>query len=259
MVAPQMVAPVEIITLGRFEVRVGGAPLTFPHKVPRRPLALLKALVAAGGREVPEVALIDALWPDLDGDAAAAALATALHRLRRLLGHGGVVTRRDGRLGLDPERCRVDAWLLEQLLARAELVGLAGRRGEPQALAGEAIALYRGPFLPADLDQPWTTSMRERLRARLLRLLAAVGRHHEELGRLEEAAAWYERGLDLDDGAEALCRRAMAAYARLGRPAEALALYERCRRQLHAGLGVLPGPETEALRQQLHVLAASAA
>ena len=76
---------VQVFALGRFEIQVDGRPLRFGRKSPARPLMLLKYLVAHGTRELPEVQVADALWPDLEGDAALSALAVNLHRLRRLL------------------------------------------------------------------------------------------------------------------------------------------------------------------------------
>jgi ATP/maltotriose-dependent transcriptional regulator MalT len=73
---------VAITTLGPFRLERDGAPVPFGRKVQQRPLDLLKALIALGGREVPEAALADALWPDAQGDTALQALATTLHRLR---------------------------------------------------------------------------------------------------------------------------------------------------------------------------------
>ena len=75
-----------IYTLGRFGVATDGAPVQVAGKVQQRPLALLKAIVALGGREVAEERLAEALWPEADGDGAHQALAVTLHRLRRLLG-----------------------------------------------------------------------------------------------------------------------------------------------------------------------------
>jgi DNA-binding SARP family transcriptional activator len=43
----------------------------------------------------------------------------------------------------------------------------------------------------------------------------------------------------------------MNAYARLGRPAEALAVYQRCRQSLLTRLGVSPTQETRSLLQRL--------
>jgi hypothetical protein len=52
-----------ITTLGRFAIEADGTPVLFAGKVPRKPLALLKALIAFGGNEVGQHHLIDALWP----------------------------------------------------------------------------------------------------------------------------------------------------------------------------------------------------
>jgi len=47
------------------------------------------ALIAMGGRQVPQTRLADLLWPDAEGDAAYRALITTLQRLRRLIGEPG--------------------------------------------------------------------------------------------------------------------------------------------------------------------------
>ena len=77
---------VSVRTLGGFEVQLDGAPLRFAGKAPRKPLALLKAIIAFGGVEVPHAKLIDALWPGDEGDAGKQALGVTLVRLRKLLG-----------------------------------------------------------------------------------------------------------------------------------------------------------------------------
>ena len=46
----------------------------------------MQALIAFGGTEVSAGVLIDALWPDSEGDAAYHALECALYRLRQLFG-----------------------------------------------------------------------------------------------------------------------------------------------------------------------------
>ena len=60
--------PIKIFTLGRFEVLRDGEPVRFARKVQRKPLALLKALIAFGGRTVREDLVMDALWPEAEGD-----------------------------------------------------------------------------------------------------------------------------------------------------------------------------------------------
>ena len=63
----------------------------------RKPLELLKALVALGGESIPTEKLTDSFWPDTDGDQASSALSTTLYRLRKLIGPDALILR-DGRL-----------------------------------------------------------------------------------------------------------------------------------------------------------------
>jgi len=112
--------PIRVYTFGRFAVIRDDEPLTFSRKVQRRPLGLLKTLIALGGREVREERLIDALWHDSEADAAQRALTTALHRLRALLGRSDAVTRQEGRLTLNPQLIWIDTRALGARLATGD-------------------------------------------------------------------------------------------------------------------------------------------
>jgi hypothetical protein len=190
--------PLEIVTFGRFEVLLDGSPLHFDGKSQKRPLALLKVLVAMGGHDVTEDHIADALWPDAEGDAAQQALATTLHRLRRLIG-AEAVQRREGLLNLHPARCRVDVWSCERYLEQTEAALRLGDAEGASAALQSALELHRGPFLPGDETAPWTAPLRERLHRRLLYcLVATVGAlyaHGDEFG----AIACCERGLASED------------------------------------------------------------
>ncbi len=98
--------PIKIRTLGRFEVELEGNRAEFSAKAPRKMLALLKALICLGGREVADFQLIDALWPDTEGDAARDAFGVAMHRLRKALGNSDAIQLKEGRVSLNP-RARV--------------------------------------------------------------------------------------------------------------------------------------------------------
>jgi hypothetical protein len=164
---------VTVRVLGEFRVERDGAAVG-GGRGPRRPLDVLRVLVALGGREVPEARVAEALWPDSDGDAAHHALETALYRLRRLVGADAVV-QRGGRISLCPDRCWVDAMEFDTRLAAA-LAGLQPRRApaRPDPSEAQRIAdLYAGPLL-ADCDAPWAAEAREALRRKLSRWLAAL-------------------------------------------------------------------------------------
>jgi ATP/maltotriose-dependent transcriptional regulator MalT len=156
--------PIRIYTLGRFSVVQQGSTLRFAGKSQKRPLELLKALIALGGRDVSEARLADALWPESEGDASAQSLATTLFRLRKLLGENAI-RRQEGRVTLDPSHCWVDCWEFERV-ASDELLESKGRLGRLRRL-------YHGAFLE-DLDAPWAERLRERLKARFNRVVSEV-------------------------------------------------------------------------------------
>ncbi|MGH2671131.1 MAG: AfsR/SARP family transcriptional regulator, partial [bacterium] len=110
--------PVKVYTLGCFDLIVDGAPLRVADKGQKKPLELFMALVALGGRQVPQTRLADLLWPDAEGDAAYRALITTLQRLRRLLGEPRAITFQDGCLSVDGRQVWVDAWAFERALGK---------------------------------------------------------------------------------------------------------------------------------------------
>lgn len=234
-----------VSTLGAFVVALDDRPLAFPRKAQQKPLALLKALVAFGGRGVAEEQLVDALWPDAEGDAAAQALKTTLHRLRQLLGRDGAVLHQGGRAGFDPRACWLDTWAFERLLDESREAGRRGDTAAEETRLERALGLYRGPFLDTDARLPWTAFLRERLRSRFVAAVGRLGQRREAAGQWEEASELYERGLRVEDLAEEFYRRLMACQLRLGRRADAAAVYRRCREVLAAALGVAPSSETE--------------
>jgi two-component SAPR family response regulator len=243
--------PIRIYALGRFAVFIDGAVLKFSGKTQKKPLELLKCALTLGGRGVDSGALTEALWPDLDGDAARNAFDLALHRLRKLLHHDDAVSMQDGKLTLDAKRIWADLWAFERLCAQFE--GRADQEVTP-ASASEAaerlLRYYAGHFLVADAA-PWTLSMRERLRSKLLRAIAAMGQHLERHALWDEAIVLYRRANELDSLAEEFYRRLMLAYRAQGRIAEALDVYRRCRDLLSITLGVEPSAPTQALYRSL--------
>jgi len=230
---PQWPWRLRVHLLGRALIERAGQPVEFTGKGPGRPMELLKVLVANGGQNVRADQLGDALWPHVDADYAHKSFTATLHRLRRLLDDDEAVTLRDGRLSLNPSLVWVDTWALEQALA------------EPQL--DEALALYRGPFLPDEAEQPSYIACREQLRARLLRILMRAAREHEEAGRADTAADLYLRLIDADPLFEAAYRNLMLVMQRKKDPAEGRAVYERLRTVLSMRLKMMPSAETQAV------------
>jgi DNA-binding SARP family transcriptional activator len=223
--------------------------LEFPVQAQRKRLAMLKALIAFGGRAVTEEQLSEALWPDAEGGAAHQDFATTLHRLRKALDAENAIVLRNRQVSLDPQYCWVDTWAFEHWASQVEVA--AELTDTEIALADKTIALYRGPFLAQDGDEAWTLAPRERLRSKFLRLVDKLAQHFAQSGHWEQAKTHYQKGLEVDPLAEEFYRQLMSCYVALNRPAEALALYERCQQTLRTTLGIIPSRETRALFDQV--------
>ena len=138
--------PLAVRALGRFELARDGAALEVRGKAQRKPLELLKALIALGGEGVDASRLAALLWPDADGDAAKKSFDTTLYRLRKLLGlddraraRGGQALARPAavlarRLGLRADRAR---------RRRARVCRRWGDRGPRAARASASRRLSR--------------------------------------------------------------------------------------------------------------------
>jgi ATP/maltotriose-dependent transcriptional regulator MalT/DNA-binding SARP family transcriptional activator len=242
--------PFQICTLGGFRLARDSAPMEFAARGPGRPVELLKVLVALGGRNVRAEQLGDALWPQADADYAHKSFTATLHRLRRMLEEEDALVLRDGRLTLSPGHFWVDTWALDDLAGELDNALRDPRPGAAAALracADEMLALYRGPFLPDESDQPSYLACREQLRAKLLRCLGRAARRWEEAGEHATAVDSYLRCIDADELCEAFYRELMLCHQRRGERAEALSAYERLRAALSARLKVMPSPETQAV------------
>lgn len=243
--------PVKIYTLGRFELANDGKAVRFSRKVKKRPLAMLKLLIASGGRHVREDQIIDTLWSESEGDLAHKAFGINLVRLRQLVGAEGAISYQDGLVTLDPHYCWVDVWAFERILGRAEGVIKEGDRERAIPLMEKAIALYKGTFLADSQDYEWAVLLRERLRSKFLRYTGELGSIYENMGEFNKAIETLKKGIEVDHLAEEFYQRLMACYHRLGRRAEALVIYNNLRKIFSATIGLSPSPQTEAIYKTL--------
>jgi hypothetical protein len=127
------------------------------------------------------------------------------------------------------------------------------RRGDWPAVDGaSAVALNIGsrPFFPGHSGH-WVDAQRERLRDAYLRALETRSAkclwNHEERLAIQHA----KEIITLEPFREAAYRLLMRAHAAMGNLAEALRVYEECRRLLQRELGVGPSPQTRAVHEEV--------
>ncbi len=230
---------IRIRALGRLHIDRDGAPLVFSGKTQKKPLELISAVAAFGGRGVSITKLVQTLWPDADGDVARATLRVTLLRVRKLIGEDAIV-QQEGQFSFNEACCWLDVWAFERLCAAAAETRF------PAAIAQQLLTLYRGVLL-ADDEAPWVLTQRDRLRSKFLRTITQLGYALQKQDQAALAIDLYQKGIEVDPLAEDFYRHLMRHYVSLERPTEALALYQRCRATLARELHIEPTVETKAI------------
>ena len=246
----------KVFLAGRIAVEAEGVVIDERHFPGRQGRLLFAYLVAQQGRPVPREELADVLWGDAPPATWDKALSVLVSKLRAVLGESGVdgataLTAAFGCYQLDlPVGTWVDVLVAESAAMEAE--GLLETNEPQHATASAALAesLTRSPFLPGD-DGPWVDEKRRELGEVRTRALSALAEASLRTDKPAEAARWAELAVDAEPFRESGYRRLMEAHVAAGNRAEALRVYERCRRLLAEELGAYPSPETESIYRSL--------
>ncbi len=238
--------PVRIYTLGRFAILEDKEKFHGTGKMQKKPVEMIKSLIAAGGTNVSAASVADELWPDADGDLARKSFDVTLSRLRRLFDKD-IILSGAGQLSINKGYCLVDSMMLSGIIEQA---GKAPA-GQIDGLCEKALILYKGHFLPDDTALAWTVHRREMLKNGLLRIVLQAGRDAEQAGDWEKAIGYYERGLDIDPMAEEFYQHLMSCFRKLGRTAAVVNAYHRCSEILFKHLGIKPSARTNAIYSSL--------
>jgi DNA-binding SARP family transcriptional activator len=219
--------------LGTFEMAVAGRAVDLGAVKPRH-RALLRLLAARAGRAVHREELVEALWPgEVEPRSAMRNLQVAVSTLRRLIepdagrGQAALLVRAGDsyRLAL-PADADVDVVNVDRGMEAGRAALAAGDPDGAVARWTEALAAYTGDLLPEDGPAEWVVKARERLRFEVAEVAQLLAQLEFDRGRLAEAAAAGERGLQIDRFRDGLWRLVVAAYDAAGDVAAAA----RCRR-----------------------------
>ncbi len=242
---------VKIYSLGRFSVLFDGVAVSVNGKGQNKPIELLKVLIAMGGRDVSEVKISEALWPDAEGDSAHSAFTTTLSRLRKLLG-SEILCVHDSRLSLNDHLCWLDIWAyerslgeLESMLSSSELAKLETVQQKMQRI----FNLYHGAFMEKETPMGWMLAQRGRLQTKLLRSIKQLIGFYSRAGQCAKVITLYEKALELDPLSEEYYCGLMTCHAGQGNSAESLAVYKHCCSILNATFAMEPSKKTQQLYQ----------
>jgi class 3 adenylate cyclase len=201
---------------------------------------------------VPRDELADAIWGESPPATWEKALTVIASKLRGLLAEDGItLTNAFGCYRLElPEGTWVDLFAAAGSAEDAEEALVAGELDQARAAAESAESLARLTFLPGE-GGTWVEQKRRDLADIRERALSVLADACLRSGAAREAARWSQELIALSPFSEAGYRRLMEAHAAAGNRAEALRVYEHCRRLLAEELGAYPSPETEAIYRRL--------
>jgi alpha-glucoside transport system substrate-binding protein len=246
----------KVFLIGRVAVEAGGVLMDEERFPGRQGRLLFACLVVEQGRPVPRDELAEALWEDAPPATWEKALTVLVSKLRGLLADLGVdgakaLTSAFGcyRLNL-PDGTWVDATAAADALREAEAALEARDPEQARARALEAASLARPTFMPGE-DGAWVEGKRREVLEVRRGALSCLAEACLSSGDEAEAAKWAEETIGLEPYRETGYRQLMAAHVAAGNRAEALRVYERCRRLLATELGAYPSPETESVYREL--------
>ncbi|MFI9271992.1 AfsR/SARP family transcriptional regulator [Kitasatospora sp. NPDC052896] len=246
-----MTHDIRFVVLGRMAAH--NETVAIPTGSPQQQ-AMLAALLLRGGTAVPAEELIYALWGEEVPDTAVRVLRTYAWRWRRALEQAGA----DGRVlqsvgdgyQLDLPAENLDAWQAERISEAAARAQEDGDTASAGRLLDAAIGLWRGEPL-AGIPGPYAQRQRDRLSELRLALRERQFDCELQLGRftlMVPALAEFTTENPTRERPYAMLMRALYAT---GRQADALTVFDGVRRLLGEELGVVPGPELQALHRQV--------
>jgi DNA-binding SARP family transcriptional activator len=237
----------EFRILGPVEVLRGDRPLLVPG---RTAIVVLAGLLLTPGRVVSFDTLIEWRWGSELPAHPRAALHSGIARLRRLMGDDLVETVPLG-YRLRSENMRLDLLRFRELVSAAATATARGAERDAVRFLGEAVAMWRGTPLgnvdsPALVREatPGLTELYLRAVDQRAGLCLRLGMHDtvvQELSVVVPRHPFHER----------LAGQLMIALMRGGRQADALAAYDRLRRELARDLGIDPSPALRTLQAKI--------
>ena len=245
---------IKIFALGGCEIEVDGKPAQWGKKPPKKPLELLKMLIAANENVVDAKLVCSSLWPDLDL-AATKALSMTVTRLRKLLKRDDAILGDDGKLRLNTDIVWVDVTAFDRRVDEALHALAKMSELHPTDSAEQLLSLYKGTLFGDDQLAAWAIVARERLAIKFLRLATELAMHYERQQQWRQAIVVYEKGLAQDTLREEFYRGMIRCYKALGEPAVAMAVFRRCREVLSIVLGMPPTQATLTLVENIYASA----
>ncbi len=240
--------------LGTFDVTIDGRRVAHWHG--QRTRSLMQFLTAHRHRGVSRAELIAAVSPDADEDNGRHRLHQGVYELRGILratdSDRSPIVCVDGAYAIDH---RVPIWVdveeFDDLASTSERSFTAQRADEAIESSRCALELYRGDFLCQATHADWTTTERNRLRARFVLLSIQLGELLARRGDHGPALAVIDPVLSMEPWNEDATVLKMRCHAQTGACSMAASAYRSCAEALTREFGIRPATQTIRVYDQI--------
>lgn len=213
-------------------------------RIRRKSASLLMFLVASPRQRSTRERVLDALWPDLNPEAAANSLNQTLYFLRRDVDPWYEVGASVEYVRYEGETLSLDEALVvaDSVAFHSDAVALAKGASPETDRVLATIARYTGAFAPDFEYEDWAQDWRQQLAASFLHLVDKAQVLLLRAGNVAEAIALTQKALALEPRNPELHRSLVALYLRAGSRAAATQQYARYATVSRDELGLDPEP-----------------
>lgn len=240
---------VSITMLGRFAISVDGKVISDEINRSKKIWNVVEYLIAHRERRVNQLELIRMFWAEGDCAKPVNALKTLLYRARAMLKEvfgedlQPILAKRGAYYWNNSIPCEVDTERFEALCMHVKVPGIPEE--QYQDYCRQALALYKGEFLPKITDQGWVTLLRAHYRELFQELARNYAVYLDRKGMYAECCEVCRRALGLNPLQEGFHVLYIQGLLAQGKSMEALAGYEKTTGLLEQGLNE---PSSEQLR-----------
>jgi DNA-binding SARP family transcriptional activator len=248
--SPQTGRRIRLRLLGRFEVELDGTAMDAWRS--KRARQLFAYLALNRHDDLSRHRLMGVFWPEHSEERAENNLSLTVLAIRKLLDEGkgateSIVRFRAPSYAIEASELWLDTEAFDDAVTRATHYE-ALRDDEAAATAlDEALGLYAGDLLPADVYEDWTVELRQRLQDVHTDALQRRGQLARNAGDFDTSIELNRRLLTRDPAFEPAHRQLMLDYLATGQRSRAAAQMATCKEALERHLGVEPDDATKAV------------
>lgn len=234
---------IQITMLGGFQLRWGEQVVKDNGSRARQLWSVLEYLITFRNKDVSHAELMDALWNDSETDNFTNTLKSLIYRIRTLLKSSGfpmaqelIVYKRGAYSWNNNINTVVDCEVFEALAKQASNTKLPDR--QRIELYQEAIALYKGDFLPNSAYEAWVIPLSAYYHNLYIKCVRETLGLLEQLERYEEMVILCEAANIIDPFDETIHEALIHSWVMLEKFPKALAHYEYITKLFYEELGV---------------------